>query len=277
MQPVVAVLTDRQSRELEYHRSHAGDYAKLAFDPLDMDLITSPKRRWWNHYWSMYTIFQTMNLKGKSILVDGCGFGNDALSIAVLATGGYVHGNDLSPESVDIARQRAKNLGLDNIQFDVAPCETLPYADNSFDMLLLFDILHHVDIPAALQEAQRVLKPGGKIIIGEPYTHAMTQKIVRNNMIVEKLVYPLMKKFIYQIDKPYITEDERKINQTEMDHIRSKIVIEKFEYSYIFLTRLVPYRFAGFAKFDKMLCRAIGSLGRYAAARFFVMGTFRQA
>ncbi len=266
-------LTERQQRELDYHRNHAGEHARLAQIPLDLDHIHSPKRRWWNHYWDLYTRFQGMDLKGKSILVDGSGFGNDALSLTQY--GARVTGNDLSPESIAVAQARARNLGITDIQFDVAPCETLPYHDGQFDIVLFYDILHHVDIPKAMMEARRVLKPGGTIIIGEPYTHGIVQKVLRENFLVERVLYPMMKKLIYQTDQPYITEDERKLNHKELDYLRSQLNVGQLDYFYIILTRIVPARFAWFARFDRVLCKALGPLGRIFSGRFYLMGTIK--
>jgi 2-polyprenyl-3-methyl-5-hydroxy-6-metoxy-1,4-benzoquinol methylase len=268
-------LTQRQSRELEYHRSHACENLHLLDVPLDLGLIASPKRRWWNHYWTMYSVFQNMHLVGKSVLVDGCGFGNDALSLA--AMGASVWGNDLSPESVDIARRRAEKLGMTAVNFDVSPCENLPYADNFFDVIVFVDILHHVDIPRAIAEAKRVLKPGGKIVISEPYTHGVTQKLLRNNALVEKFLYPAMKRFIYGSDSPYITEDERKLDHRELADLKAQIVPDRLTYFYVIITRIIPQRFSYFGRVDKVLCQALFGAGRYVSGRFLLVGRFRQS
>ncbi len=267
-------LTERQSRELEYHRDHAAYSASVVDTEIEEAVIKSPNRRWWNHYWEMYSYFQSLNLASMTVLVDGCGFGKDVLSICSMGAKS-VDGNDLSPESIVLAKQWADNLGIATSHFVVAPCETLPYPDNSFDMIVFLDILHHVDIPKTLSEAQRVLKPEGKIVISEPYTHTVTQRLLRKNMLVEKVLYPALKKFIYQTDKPYITEDERKLNNKEVDFLKSRIEMEKFSYFYIILTRLVPSRFAWFARIDRLICKALGPLGYYLGARFLMVGQFK--
>ena len=48
------------------------------------------------------------------------------------------------------------------------PGERLTYPDNSFDMAVGFAILHHLDIPLALSQLRRVLKPGGRAFFAEP-------------------------------------------------------------------------------------------------------------
>jgi SAM-dependent methyltransferase len=52
----------------------------------------------------------------------------------------------------------------DEGDFVVSPAETLPYTDETFDLVYLPDVVHHLDIPAAMREVQRALKPGGVVL-----------------------------------------------------------------------------------------------------------------
>ncbi|EID55539.1 class I SAM-dependent methyltransferase [Saccharomonospora xinjiangensis] len=76
---------------------------------------------------------------------------------------------DLSPGMVQVALRNAANLGLD-VDGRVADAERIPYDDNSFDLVVGHAVLHHIpDVPAALREVLRVLKPGGRFVFaGEP-------------------------------------------------------------------------------------------------------------
>lgn len=56
-----------------------------------------------------------------------------------------------------------------------------------------------------------MLKSGGKVIAIERYTHSLMQRI-RESRLVSSLLYHRIVRFIYGTDKPYITEDEHKIN-----------------------------------------------------------------
>ena len=69
-------LTDRQVRELEYHREHAKQKATLLTRPFSYDVMESERRRWWNGYWSMYSFLRQLPVEGKKVLVVGCGFGD---------------------------------------------------------------------------------------------------------------------------------------------------------------------------------------------------------
>ena len=97
---------------------------------------------------------------------------------------------DLTPAMLDKARGRAKNL---NIELRTGDVMCLPFEDNHFDAIVMHLILAVVPKPAlALQEAQRVLKPGGYILV--------LDKFLRPGQIapMRRLVNPLIKRLATQ-------------------------------------------------------------------------------
>jgi 2-polyprenyl-3-methyl-5-hydroxy-6-metoxy-1,4-benzoquinol methylase len=102
----------------------------------------------------------------------GCGAGSQSFTWAEL--GHRVTGLDVNGPLVQVARQRGEQRGLAT-QFDVGSATALPYAAQSFDVVLLAELLEHVaDWPSVLSEALRVLKPNGLLFLST--TNALCPK-----------------------------------------------------------------------------------------------------
>jgi ubiquinone/menaquinone biosynthesis C-methylase UbiE len=94
----------------------------------------------------------------------GCGTG--AASRAAASLAGSVVGIDLSPEMIQNARDLAEDL--DNVTFEIADAERLPFDDDAFTALLCSNAFHHYPDPRrAVDEMTRVLGPGGRIVLGD--------------------------------------------------------------------------------------------------------------
>jgi ubiquinone/menaquinone biosynthesis C-methylase UbiE len=101
---------------------------------------------------------------GMRVLDIACGTGEPAISLAALLAGdGEVVGVDLSPAPLKIAEERAAQRGLANATFQQADAHDLPFVDNSFDRITSrLGVMFFSDLPRALGEMHRVLKPGGR-------------------------------------------------------------------------------------------------------------------
>jgi SAM-dependent methyltransferase len=77
---------------------------------------------------------------------------------------------DISPGMVGVLHDNAARLGLSDVSATRADAESLPFADESFDLVLGHAVLHHLpDLDRSFSEFHRVLKPGGRILFaGEP-------------------------------------------------------------------------------------------------------------
>jgi ubiquinone/menaquinone biosynthesis C-methylase UbiE len=94
------------------------------------------------------------------VLDVGCGSGWATRLLADYAVNGRVTGIDISDEMVNLARESSSSYA--NVDFEVASAEQLPFPDNEFSHAFSMESLYYYrNIPKALQEIQRVLKPGG--------------------------------------------------------------------------------------------------------------------
>ena len=107
----------------------------------------------------------TGNVADARVLDVGCGDGEFALQL--WERGAQVTGIDASQEMIGAARVRAKSQKA-AIAFEVAAAERLPFASEQFDVVVAVTILCFVqNATPVFEEVARVLRPGGRLIIGE--------------------------------------------------------------------------------------------------------------
>jgi SAM-dependent methyltransferase len=114
---------------------------------------------------------------GKRVLDAACGEGYGSALMAGAATA--VTGIDLSAESVEHARRR---YPLPNLDFQVADCLDLPFATDSFDCIVSFETLEHLqDHDGLLSEFRRVLRPEGFLLLSSPDKAVYSDKLQNRN------------------------------------------------------------------------------------------------
>ena len=106
---------------------------------------------------------------GETVLEVGPGTGYYALPVARwLAPDGTLHIVDVQQAMLDHTVRRARDEGITNIEPLLGDARALPYDDASFDAAYLVAVLGEVpDQDAALRELRRVLKPDGRLVVGE--------------------------------------------------------------------------------------------------------------
>jgi len=117
-------------------------------------------------------LVKSLGIRPGSTVVDlgtGPGYMLPFLSSAV-GPDGKVIAEDIAPDFIDLAREKAGKLGLKNVSFVLGDARDPHLAPASADFILVLDAYHHFDYPDRMLEAlRRALRPGGRLGIVEYY------------------------------------------------------------------------------------------------------------
>ncbi len=105
---------------------------------------------------------------GESVLEVAVGTGLTFQELVRRNPDGHTNGIDLTPAMLARAQEKATHIGAHNYQLAVGDAYALDFPDRHFDVLLnsyMFDLLPEADFTRVLSEFQRVLKPGGRLIL----------------------------------------------------------------------------------------------------------------
>ena len=121
------------------------------------DLMSGGMHRLWKNRF----VAKVKPRRGEKILDMAGGTGDIAFRMA--AQGAQVTVSDINPDMLKVGMERAETREIDGLMWQVENAEKLSFGDGSFDAYTIaFGIRNVTDIPAALREAHRVLKRGGR-------------------------------------------------------------------------------------------------------------------
>ena len=186
-------LSDKQAARLEFTHEPMDDYYRHP-------LIGIPSRI------RIKKIFEELgNLHGKKLLDVGCEAGYITIQLAQKGT--QVTAIDLIEEPIKQLRRFLKGRPL-KINLRVADATNLPFANNSFDIILATEVIEHIThLDRFVTGAARVLKPGGRLLITFP-----------NENLRQKL-YPIVSLFGIKAELE---------NQVTLNNFRSEKILKLF-------------------------------------------------
>jgi ubiquinone/menaquinone biosynthesis C-methylase UbiE len=116
--------------------------------------------------WVAANLLRLVGPKGR-LLELGCGGGSSTKAFADRLSGYHCTGLDISEPAIALAASRYRAA---NLEYRSGDCLELPWPDASLDAVISRDMIEHIpDVGRALREMDRVLKPGGVIIIRSPH------------------------------------------------------------------------------------------------------------
>ena len=133
------------------------------------DLLNSLMSAGLHHRWRERAADIASPAAGDSVLDVCCGTGDLTFELAGrVAPGGHVVGCDFSEPMLDLARDKAEARAADSVRFEWADALNLPYDADRFDIATVgFGVRNFADRERGLRELNRVLRPGGKLVVLE--------------------------------------------------------------------------------------------------------------
>jgi 2-polyprenyl-3-methyl-5-hydroxy-6-metoxy-1,4-benzoquinol methylase len=242
-------MTDHENRRIIEEEFHDRKYSKKNCEPAHYDCNPT------------YVICQEMinslgDISGKVILECGCGDG--WMTVELASRGAKVYAFDISGESVKETQNFLirKNLA-ENCIVEKKAAENLDYENETFDIVIGFAVLHHVDMDKVIPLLYRMLKKNGILVFAEP---------LRGNPLLD-----LYRKFTPEFRTP----DERPFKISELKkYLNSFYTIFHKEYYFmalfpLFMTNISLLRFmkrfvTPFCKFDNLLFSILPFVRNYA-------------
>ena len=139
----------------------------------------------------------------KDVLEIGIGMGADHVEWAKSKPRSLT-GVDLTPRAVEHTEQRLNIFGLSS-DVKVADAEALPFADDSFDLVYSWGVLHHsLNTPKAVDEVYRVLRPGGvaRVMIYHKYSLIGYMLWVRYGLLTGRFLRSLDDIYFHHLESP---------------------------------------------------------------------------
>ncbi|HEY2122322.1 MAG TPA: metalloregulator ArsR/SmtB family transcription factor [Chthoniobacterales bacterium] len=153
------VIAKRKNRTREYFDKLAGKFGRSY----------CPGRSWQA---LAYFFLATM----PPIDVADLGAGEGTLSQILAKRARKVIAVDLSERMVEVGTQLAREHGFNNLEFRLGDLEEPPIAENSIDLAIFSQALHHANSPQkAMAAAGKILRPGGRVVILDLLAHGFEQ------------------------------------------------------------------------------------------------------
>jgi ubiquinone/menaquinone biosynthesis C-methylase UbiE/predicted transcriptional regulator len=153
------VLSKRKNRTREYFNKLAGKFGRSY----------CPGRSWQ----ALAHLFLTMI---PPIDVADLGAGEGTLSQILAKNARKVVAVDISERMVEVGAQLAKDQGFTNLEYRLGDLEEPPISDNSIDLAIFSQALHHANNPQkAIAAARRILREGGRLVVLDLLAHGFEQ------------------------------------------------------------------------------------------------------
>jgi ubiquinone/menaquinone biosynthesis C-methylase UbiE len=169
-----------------------------------------------------------LDLKNKRTLEIGIGQGADSMQMT--NRGALYYGIDLTEESVRRVKERFRLFNKNYQEINVANAETIPYADDFFDLVYTHGVIHHSpSIDKIVSEIHRVLKPNGQVVMmlyhKNSFNYYISIGALRRVGLLLLMIFPFLSGIIAKLtgeNKERINRHRLLVKQEGLSYLKMK-------------------------------------------------------
>ena len=187
----------------------------MRMNRIEKALVNSPARAWLQR-WYEAPLLERLGgrVEGGHVLEVGCGRGIGVVTILDRFGARQVDAFDLDPDMVTLARRRLASYEPGRVRFWVGDATAIEAADETYDAVFDFGIIHHVPHwRTAVAEIRRVLRPGGRFFFEEVTNQALNRWAYRTFLDHPKIDRFSAHDFITELERQGIIVGRRRVRR----------------------------------------------------------------
>ncbi len=242
-------ISDRDRAEIERSAEEARSVILAGIGRAHFDRYLNPPSS--TPYPLEYAFYLLGDIRGKKVVDLGCGTGENILPL--VERGAEVTGIDISPDLIELARQRLEKA---NLKATVRVCSAYETGleNGSIDIVFCMALIHHLDIARVRDEMLRILAKGGVVILKEPIRLSKAYGFLRN-------LWP---------EQENISEFEHPLTREELATMMERFEAQETRYFRLpwlpLISRVMPFLRQSLWKADSWVLQQFPVVRRYATS-----------
>lgn len=240
-------ISERDRAEIERSAAKARNIVLTEADRTQVDRYLRPPSG--TPYPLEYAFYLLGDVRGKTVVDLGCGTAENI--VPLLDRGARVTGIDISPDLIELARQRMRNANME-ATLRVGSAYDTGLESGSIDVIFCIALVHHLDIRRVRDEMLRILTVGGMVIVKEPIRFSKTYAFLRS-------LWPA---------RENISDFEHPLTREELATMTQPFEVQETRYFRLpwlpLVARVLPFLRVAAWKTDRWMLRQFPGLQRYA-------------
>lgn len=196
---------------------------------LEQFVRNSPLRTFAQEFIEIRSLRKRVSVSNNKVILElGCGNGTGTALIKKYFRPKHLYAIDVDHKQIELAKSKVPDK---SVTFEVADVVKLPYKNETFDVVMDFSVLYHIENwKHALKEIRRVLKPGGQFILEDLSVDSLGRDFGR---VFRKL-------FMHTYKRPYRREEFFEYLKSQGWHLTTRRIFSPLGFEYFIVIAAKP-------------------------------------